>query len=142
MKNEETRMFRSLHSSFFIRTSSFSLLDLPECRKDDNIVIRPLAVEVARELPLLDEAMAAEDVLRFLVVVEDIDAELDEVHLVECEALQRADGVGAEAAVPGGRLADEETEPRCTRDPVDVVDRSVADVGAVVLPLDREMPLV
>src|SRR5438128_1934013 len=48
----------------------------------------------------------------------------------------------AETAIPGRRLADEESEPARARDPIDVVERCVADVGAVVAPLDREMPLV
>src|SRR5689334_21783290 len=100
---------------FAMRTRIFrssAILCLAERGEYDDIVIRPLAVEVARQLPLLDETVADEHVLRFLVVVEDVDAELDEVHLVEREAGQRGDGVGAEAAVPGGGLADEEAEPR------------------------------
>src|ERR1043166_175435 len=115
-----TRIFRSS-----------AILCLAERREDHDIVIRPLAVEVARQLPLLHEAVAEEDMLRFLVVVEDVDAELEEVHLLEREARQRPDGVGAEAAVPGARLADEEAEPRPARDPFDVMDRGVADGGAV-----------
>jgi len=38
------------------------------------------------------------------------------------------------------KLADEETEPRRLRDPVDVVNRGVADMGPIIPPLDGEVP--
>src|SRR5256885_6268933 len=82
---------------FAMRTRIFfssGILCLAEYREDDDIVIRPLAVKIARQLPLLDESVPQEHVLRFLVVVEDVDAELDQVHVVEREADQRPDGVG------------------------------------------------
>src|SRR5919197_1286314 len=125
-----TRIFRS------------AICGLPEFRKDHDVVVRAVAVEVTCQLPLLHETLSEEDVLGTLVVVEDVDAQLDQVHLVEGETDQGLDGVAAEAAVPRRRLADEEAEPAGARDPVDVVDRGVADVRAVVLSLDGEVPLV
>ena len=104
-------------------------------------MVRPLAIKIAPQTTLLHESEAFQHMLRAVVIVEDVDAQLAEVHLVEGETDQRPDGIAAEAAVPGRRLADEETEPRRLRDPVDVVDRGVADVRPVVAPLDGEMPL-
>ena len=100
------------------------------------------SIEVARELSFLNEAVAFQDVLRALVVIEDVDAQLVQVHLVEREADQRPDRVAAETAIPGRRLPDEEAEPGSPRHPVDVMDGCVADVGPIVLPLDREVTLV
>src|SRR6185436_10199742 len=102
---------------------------------------RPFAKELAHEPSFLDEPVRLEYVLRALVIVEDVDAQLAQIHLVEREAHQRADGVAAEAAVPGARLADEEPEGCRARHPLDVVDRRVADVRAVVAALDGEVPL-
>src|SRR5436305_15167971 len=101
-----TRIFRS------------AIRRLPEFGQDHDVVVRAIAVELARQLPLLHEALAQEDVLGALVVVDDVDAQLDEVHLVEGEAHSRVDGVAAGAAVPRRRIADEETERAGVRDPV------------------------
>src|SRR5436305_8963972 len=79
--------------------------------------------------------------LRAVVIVEDVDAQLAKVHFVEGETDQGLDGIAAESAVPGRRLADEKSEPRGLRNPVDIVNRSVADVRPVIAPLDGEMAL-
>src|SRR5436305_11429013 len=125
-----TRIFRS------------AIRRLPEFRKDHEVVVGAIAVELAGQLPLLNESLRQEDVLRALVIVEHVDAQLEQVHLVEGETDQGLDGIAAEAAVPRRRLADEEAEPAGAGDPVDLVDRRVADVGAVVFALDGEVPLV
>src|SRR5207244_5817111 len=59
-----------------LRSDSGWSTELPELRKDHDVVIRAFAVELARQLPLLDESVAEEDVLGALVVVEDVDAQL------------------------------------------------------------------
>jgi hypothetical protein len=102
---------------------------------------RTLAVELTLEQSLGDEPVRFEDVPRTVVIVEDANAELGEVHLVEGKPDQRMDRIAAEAAIPGRRLADEEAEPRAARYPVDVVNRRVADVAPVVLPLDGKVAL-
>src|SRR6185436_14703275 len=92
-----------------VRSFGF-LLWVAEDREDHQVVIRPLAIKLVPQLSFLHEAMRLEDVLRALVVVEHVDAQLAQVHLIEREPHQRADGVAAEAAVPRARLADEEAE--------------------------------
>src|SRR6185369_11662545 len=100
-----TRILRSVMGSLY----------RAEDRQDHNIVPRLFPVKIARQLPLLHESAPFEDVLRAIVVIEHVDAQLHQVHVVEGEADQRADGIAAEAAVPGCRLADEESEPGVAR---------------------------
>jgi hypothetical protein len=105
-------------------------------------VQNPLAVELPPQMPLPDEALAFQNVFRPVVIVENVDAELLQVHLLEGETDQRPDRIAAETAVPRSRLADEKAEPGGSRDPVDLMNRGVADVRAVVFALDGEMALV
>src|SRR5438874_5674157 len=83
-----TRIFRSV----IFR----SLLRIAELREDDDVVIGTLAKKVAAEATLLYETEGFQHVLRAVVVIEDVDAKLAEVHLVEGEADQGLDGVAAE----------------------------------------------
>ena len=101
----------------------------------------PLAIEVAAQLTFFDESLREENVFRLLVVIEDVNAQLAQIHLFEREADERADGVGAKAAIPRRRFADEEPEPSAARNPIDVMDRSIADVGAIVATFDGEVAL-
>src|SRR5713226_5907175 len=113
----------------------------PELREDHDVVVAAFAEEVASEEALLHEAERFQNVFGAVVVVEDVDAQLGEVHLIEGEADESLDGVAAEATIPRGRLADEEPEPGSLRDPVDVVNRGIADMRTVVAPLDRKVTL-
>src|SRR4051812_22435802 len=114
---------------------------IAELLDDHYVLITPLAIKVAPQTTLLHEARAFQHMLRAVVIVEYVDAQLAEIHFVERETDQSLDGIAAEAAVPRRRLADEEAEPGSLRNPVDVVDGCVPNVRAVIAPLDGEMAL-
>src|SRR5438132_4502190 len=110
--------------------------------EDHDVVIRPLPVEVAAQPSFLYEPTGLEDMPGARVVLEHVDPQLDQIHLVEGEADQGLDGIAAESTVPCRRLADEQPEPAAARHPVDVVNGRIADVRPIVATLDGEVTLV
>src|SRR5687768_17161156 len=76
-----TRIFFSLMNGSRARGGPRSAL--AEDREDHDVVIGAFAVELVGELAFLDEPVGLEHVLRALVVIEYVDPQLAEVHLVE-----------------------------------------------------------
>src|SRR4051812_29069349 len=135
-----TRIFRSLIFRSLSRGARRRIVSA-ELREDHEVVIAAFAEEVAAQAALLHEAERFQNMLRAVVVIEHVDAKLAEVHVVEGEADESLDGIAAEAAVPRRRLTDEKAEPGSLRDPIDVVNRGIADVRSIVAPLDGEVTL-